>query len=165
MLEQHLGQKGYGKNEPLDLIKHSTGQQHNLIPWRREWLPTPLAWRIPWTEKPGGLQFMGLQKVRHDYAPNTFLRSSWKKKEVAGYTGVLFDICCINNFKALSSIQKLRESIFLIPFKNLEDLAKLCPPSHMASIYWCYMEAALTVTRTHIQALPILSGSCSQWNS
>ena len=32
------------------------------IPWRREWLPTPvllprefLAWRIPWTEEPGGL--------------------------------------------------------------------------------------------------------------
>ena len=21
-----------------------------------------LAWRIPWTEEPGGLQFMGLQK-------------------------------------------------------------------------------------------------------
>ena len=25
-----------------------------------------LAWRIPWTEKPGGLQSMGSQKVRHD---------------------------------------------------------------------------------------------------
>ena len=25
-----------------------------------------LAWRIPWTEKPGGLQFMALQRVRHD---------------------------------------------------------------------------------------------------
>ena len=24
-----------------------------------------LAWRIPWTEEPGGLQFMGLQIVRH----------------------------------------------------------------------------------------------------
>ena len=24
-----------------------------------------LAWRIPWTEEPGGLQSMGLQKVRH----------------------------------------------------------------------------------------------------
>ena len=23
-----------------------------------------LAWRIPWTEEPGGLQFMGLQRVR-----------------------------------------------------------------------------------------------------
>ena len=25
-----------------------------------------LAWRIPWTEKPGGLQSMGSQRVRHD---------------------------------------------------------------------------------------------------
>ena len=25
-----------------------------------------LAWRISWTEEPGGLQSMGLQKVRHD---------------------------------------------------------------------------------------------------
>ena len=25
-----------------------------------------LAWRIPWTEEPGGLQSKGLQRVRHD---------------------------------------------------------------------------------------------------
>ena len=25
-----------------------------------------LAWRIPWTEEPGKLQSMGLQRVRHD---------------------------------------------------------------------------------------------------
>ena len=25
-----------------------------------------LAWRIPWTEEPGGLQSIGLQRVRHD---------------------------------------------------------------------------------------------------
>ena len=25
-----------------------------------------LAWRIPWAEDPGGLQSMGLQKIRHD---------------------------------------------------------------------------------------------------
>ena len=25
-----------------------------------------LAWRIPWTEEPGRLQSMGLQKVEHD---------------------------------------------------------------------------------------------------
>ena len=25
-----------------------------------------LAWRIPWTEEPGGLQFVGLQRVGHD---------------------------------------------------------------------------------------------------
>ena len=27
-----------------------------------------LAWRIPWTEEPGGLQSIVLQRVRHDYA-------------------------------------------------------------------------------------------------
>ena len=25
-----------------------------------------LAWKIPWTEESGGLQFMGLQRVRHN---------------------------------------------------------------------------------------------------
>ena len=25
-----------------------------------------LAWRTPWTEEPGGLQSMGLQRVQHD---------------------------------------------------------------------------------------------------
>ena len=26
------------------------------------------AWEIPWTEEPGGLQSMGFQRVRHDWA-------------------------------------------------------------------------------------------------
>ena len=25
-----------------------------------------LAWRVPWTEEPGGLQSTGSQRVRHD---------------------------------------------------------------------------------------------------
>ena len=28
--------------------------------------PSILAWEIPWTEEPGGLQSMGLQRVGHD---------------------------------------------------------------------------------------------------
>ena len=31
-----------------------------------------LAWRIPWTGEPGGLQSRGSQKVRHDWATNTY---------------------------------------------------------------------------------------------
>ena len=31
------------------------------------------AWRIPWTEEPGGLQSMGSQRVGHDGATNTVL--------------------------------------------------------------------------------------------
>ena len=31
-----------------------------------------LAWRIPWTEDPGRLQSMELQRVRHDLVTNQF---------------------------------------------------------------------------------------------
>ena len=31
-----------------------------------------LAWRIPWTEKPGGVQSMGLQRVGNNLVTNTF---------------------------------------------------------------------------------------------
>ena len=27
-----------------------------------------LAWEIPWTEEPGGIQSMGLQRIKHDWA-------------------------------------------------------------------------------------------------
>ena len=30
-----------------------------------------LFWRVPWAEEPGGLQSMGLQRVRHDSATKT----------------------------------------------------------------------------------------------
>ena len=30
-----------------------------------------LAWRIPWTEEPGGLLSRGSQRVRHDQVTNT----------------------------------------------------------------------------------------------
>ena len=29
--------------------------------------PSILAWRIPWTEEPGGLQSMGSHRVGHDW--------------------------------------------------------------------------------------------------
>ena len=32
-----------------------------------------LAWRVPWTEEPGRLQSMGLQRVGHDWATNTHI--------------------------------------------------------------------------------------------
>ena len=31
-----------------------------------------LAWKIPWTEEPSGLQFMGLQRVGHSRVTDTF---------------------------------------------------------------------------------------------
>ena len=41
------------------------------IPWRREWQTPPpasiLAWKIPWTKEPGGLQSMGSQRIGHGW--------------------------------------------------------------------------------------------------
>ena len=39
-------------------------------PGERKWQPIPvfLPGESPWTEEPGGLQCMGLQRVRHDGA-------------------------------------------------------------------------------------------------
>ena len=42
-----------------------------------------LAWEIPWTEKPGGLQLMGYQRVRHDLGTTT--AKHLKKKNVGQY--------------------------------------------------------------------------------
>ena len=36
-----------------------------------------LAWKIPWTEEPGRLQFMGSQRVRHDWKPSLYLEAHW----------------------------------------------------------------------------------------
>ena len=36
-----------------------------------------LAWKIPWTEEPGGLQSMGLLRVRHNF---TFTFMHWRRK-------------------------------------------------------------------------------------
>ena len=38
-----------------------------------------LAWRIPWTEKPGGEQSMGSQRVRQDSATNTHMVFYYQK--------------------------------------------------------------------------------------
>ena len=46
-----MGVQTLGREDPLEeeLVTHSS-----------------LAWEIPWTEEPGGLLSMGLQRVEHD---------------------------------------------------------------------------------------------------
>ena len=48
--------------------RHSFDSLVRKIPWRRAWQPTAvfLLGEPPWTEKPGGLQSMGSQRVGSD---------------------------------------------------------------------------------------------------
>ena len=60
--KQHVGEESdYNAGDP-DLIP---GWEYPLEKARAIHSST-LAWRIPWTEEPGGLQSMGLQGVRYD---------------------------------------------------------------------------------------------------
>ena len=54
------------------MLKNPFAMQENWfvgkIPWRRALQPTPvfLPRESAWTEEPGGLQYMGLQRVEYD---------------------------------------------------------------------------------------------------
>ena len=52
--------------------------------WEKAMVPrsSTLAWKIPWMEEPGGLQSMGLLRVRHDWAISLslFTFMHWRRK-------------------------------------------------------------------------------------
>ena len=51
---QEIGDRFLGQEDPLE----KEMETHSSI----------LAWRIPWTEEPSGLQSLGHKRVRHDIA-------------------------------------------------------------------------------------------------
>ena len=69
-----------GYNSNPNLMKHFISWYPSNFMWRRQWQPTPVL--LPWVEEPGGLQSMGSQRVRHNWATSlslcTFMR--WRRK-------------------------------------------------------------------------------------
>ena len=56
----------FKRPEAVNNILRIKGQRHSSF----------LAWKIPWTEEPGGLQSMGLERVEHDRAQSQQQRKS-----------------------------------------------------------------------------------------
>ena len=56
-------------------MERSPGSGRSLGEGKGYPLCSILAWRIPWTEEPGGLQSMWLQRTGHDWETNTFTLS------------------------------------------------------------------------------------------
>ena len=44
-----------------------------------------LAWRIPWTEEPDGLQYLESQNAGHDWAINTFTFFTFKRVNLKNF--------------------------------------------------------------------------------
>ena len=59
---QETGVQAMGQEDPLEkgMATHSS----------------ILAWKIPWTEEPGGLQSLGVQRVGHSWVTNPCLTLS-----------------------------------------------------------------------------------------
>ena len=60
-----------------------------------------LAWKVPWTEEPGRLKFMGSQRVKHNWAPLenstqysviTYIRKNMKKRDMCMF--ITESLCC-----------------------------------------------------------------------
>ena len=73
IFEKYL--RGCGTSVVIQTVKRLTTMRETLVQslgqedlLEKEMVThsSTLAWKIPWTEKPGGLQSMGLQRVGHD---------------------------------------------------------------------------------------------------
>ena len=68
------------------------------------------AWRIYWTEEPGRLQFMGSERVGHDWSTNTSLQVNEKLHSdliYFGYNTMYFGFLCVNLLLSLQIWYKL----------------------------------------------------------
>ena len=103
-----------------------------------------LAWRILWTEEPGGPRSMGLQAVRHDWVPNTFALPSvpWACSSHCSdhclnefLSGFLL-ICPSHSFPTMQAFAILR---ILATFSVAEELL-------VCFLFWCsYYPAYLSL--------------------
>ena len=64
---------------------------NNLTSQRRQWHPhsSTLAWKIPWTEEPGGLQSMGSLWVGHDFTLSLTFHFHALEEEMANHSSIL----------------------------------------------------------------------------
>ena len=68
VLRVGLPRRHSGKESACQCKRRGFNPGVGKIPWRKKWQPTPVFLPLPRTEKPGGLQSMGLQRVGHKWA-------------------------------------------------------------------------------------------------
>ena len=81
------------------------------IPWRRAWQPTPvfLPGEPPWTEEPGRLQAMRLQRVEHDRATKYRLLNTEVQKETHYWDNTFSSYIKLVNTVKQKTIQRQNE--------------------------------------------------------
>ena len=103
-----------GKEDPLEKEMAT----HSSIP----------AWRISWTKESGGLQSMGSQRVRHDWATNSLY-----EKTILSLSTNIYNSCFFSVFLA-----KISKTLYIIigPYLNPNILLS---PLTLKEIYINYI--------------------------
>ena len=115
-----------------------------------------IAWRIPWTEEPGGLLSMGSQRIGHDWATNTYFLSFYTSDLLSMVIFLQseeylleFPLCIINSVSVYSKfsifflhIQRTLSlcRVFWVGchiFHRLEDIIPL-----FSGLYFCFWEVS-----------------------
>ena len=117
--------------------------------------PSILAWRIPWTEQPGGLQSTRWQRVRHDWVTNTH----FNKLEFCRGKG-MGSLDCSPVFQGENIHMSLQDKTNGSKCKQVVNLGK---EINMRSFlyYFCRFSVGLTyrkqkVTKTHTHIIVII---------
>jgi len=100
-----------------------------------------LAWRIPWTEEPGGLHSMGWQRVRHDWVSNnkvTFIiYLMWGFPGGAQFNSVHFSLSVVSDSLRPHELQHTRPpcpSPTPGVHTNSRPLSRWCHPAISSSV-------------------------------
>ena len=88
-----------------------------------------LAWRIPWTEEPGGLQSIGSQRVGHDWVTNTSAFNGSYPKDVRQW------IFFIESYYILCRIWQLGHNMYSSLKKKEDPISKFTLLISMFSLY------------------------------
>ena len=96
---------------------------------------TILAWRIPWTEEPCGLQSLGLQRVRHDWSD----LAGKKKKKVEFKYWDMYILALMGQLPDLSFSQqggKHLENFYILCVRNYAKTLTNSPTDLQVLSHW-----------------------------
>ena len=92
-----------------------------------------LAWRIPWTEKPDGLQSIGSQRVGHNWSDSAHTQTAWKiaKTYIFSLTGtkLYWKLICLCNMFLLYFPLTPKSNAAAAAAKSCQSCLTLCDPT------------------------------------
>ena len=161
-------QKVYGASLVAQTVKNLTAMQETLgrsldpeDPLEKVMVThsSILAWRIPWTEKPGGLQCTGSQRIGHNSATNTTTTTNPQPFLYKGYRQFTSSSCDIRNrffWTEQCSLLNCKDTKFLIQLIMIKFRLKMLTelPWQRTHAYFYTISIGRMFKDMHLKSVP-----------